>query len=282
MNNRNSYEEYKKLKDSDFIDFKHRSYKNGVETLNLSSWNEFLRVVIKFNGYPHYIWRGQRKGWSLKSSFDRGYFSNGLISLFADREGILNALLKRFKEKLNDLPQNMRKNDDDKIWAIGQHYGLPTPLLDWTENPYKAAYFAFYINGNNEQKENRVIYALNMAVKRRKKGTKRFVEFLDLAETCDERQNKRLQSQEGKFTKSLNGTDIETNVLNYAKRCENDIIKNKKILLAKILIPDTFRDTCLKFLETMKNKITHGTLFPDYAGAVDICKIDLSINEKII
>jgi hypothetical protein len=269
-------EKYKKLKDSDFIDFEYRTYKDGIETLNLSSWNEFIRAVKKFNYYPAYIWRGQRKEWTLKSSFDRGYFNDGLVSLFANRERILNALLKKFKEKLIDLPQDMRKNDDDKIWAIGQHYNLPTPLLDWTKNPYKAAYFAFYVNGNNEQK-NRVIYALNMAVKRRKKGTKRFVEFPDLAETCDDRQNKRLQSQEGKFTKSLNGIDIETNVLNYARRCEDDIITNKKILLAKILIPNTIRDTCLKFLEVMEDKITHGTLFPDYAGAVEICKIDLDL-----
>ena len=278
MDSKTAMEKYKKLKDSDFIDFKYRNYKDGVETLSLSSWDEFLRAVTKFNNYPAYIWRGQRKEWTLKSSFDRGYFSDGLVSLFADREGILNALLKKFKEKLNDLPQDMRKNDDDKVWAIGQHYGLPTPLLDWTKNPYKAAYFAFYVNGNNEQKENRVIYALNMAVKRRKKGTKPFVEFLDLAETCDDRQNKRLQSQEGKFTKSLNGIDIETNVLNYARRCEDDIIKNKRILLAKILIPDTFRNTCLKSLETMEKKITYGTLFPDYAGAVEICKIDLGLD----
>ena len=27
-------------------------------------------------------------------------------------------------------------------WTIGQHYGLPTRFLDWTENPLIAAYFA--------------------------------------------------------------------------------------------------------------------------------------------
>jgi hypothetical protein len=266
-------EKYSKLECRHFSDFKNEC-RDGVLTLKLTSWDEFHKVVKIFKNYTAYIWRGQRKKWPLKSSFDRDCdqkFSNS-----NERQNELDRILNEFKNKLQDLP-NPKTFEDDEIWAIGQHYGLPTPLLDWTECPYIAAYFAFFKKGTNEETEDRVIYAVNKAVQRPllkgKNVNKRFVKFLDLRHNLDKMQNERLKEQKGKFTESLNGDDIEINV----ERCSKKGKYNQKILLAKILIPDKFRVECLGFLES--KKITHGTLFPDYAGAVEICKIELGIDK---
>ena len=107
-------------------------------------------------------------------------------------------------------------------------------------------------------------------------SSKRFVEFPEIKNNLDEIQNQRLKKQKGKFTKALNGDDIKINV-------ERFYSKEKykgEIFLAEILIPDTakIRDECIEFLES--KKITHGTLFPDFTGAVDICKIDIGIEKS--
>ncbi len=272
---------YRRLECRHFSDL-NNEYRDGVLRLRLTSWDEFHKVVKIFDNNPDYIWRGQRKEWPLKSSFDRGcdrQFSNSF-----GRQKELDRILFEFKEKLGDLTDlpNPKSFENDEIWAIGQHYGLPTPLLDWTECPYIAAYFAFFKKDTNEKTEDRVIYALNRSLKlliskRKNAKTKevqsreRFVSFPDLQKSLDKIQNKRLQEQKGKFTKALNGDGIKVNVERLFRKRKYD----QQVFLAEILIPNKCRDECLTFLKS--KKITHGTLFPDYAGAVDICKIDLGI-----
>jgi hypothetical protein len=102
-----------------------------------------------------------------------------------------------------------------------------------------------------------------------------FVKFLDLTKTSDDMQNERLKSQKGRFTKALDGIDIKTNISRFSDKWK-EIVEGQEIILAEILIPEKERDGCLDYLRD-KKQITHGRLFPDYAGAVEICKNDLGI-----
>lgn len=260
--------------------YKKYNYENGVFKLQLATWNEFHDVAKIFNSSTDYIWRGQidKKEWILNSKFDREFSKE-------DRKTKLNRMLSTFKKRLKDLPSthNLDFSKDFEILAIGQHHGLPTPLLDWTEIPYIAAYFAFY----EKSTENRVIYALNRAVKRLmvvEKNVKtknilsrnRKIEFdFDSSNFSWEHHN-RLKAQRGAFTKSYKGNDIKPIVKKFWKKMNRKNVEYKeKIILAEFSISNNFRNECLNSLRTMN--ITHGKLFPDYAGAVDICKIDLGI-----
>jgi hypothetical protein len=85
------------------------------------------------------IWfRGQaRHEWKLVPSLLR---SNAQISE--------SSLLARFKQNAAMLTSGTPGNSFDWIFLM-QHYGVPTRLLDWTENPLVALYFALENHSGN-------------------------------------------------------------------------------------------------------------------------------------
>lgn len=246
----------------------------GVATFTLSSWSQFYSLVETdlvpwHQGWKDVVWRGQRRhDWPLNSSFDR-IFEEALLTAeegSANADELLHLHLDRFKMAVRgrrgiNPPVLSTEND---WWALGQHYGLATPLLDWTSSPFAAAYFAFE-DESIDLSEFRVVYGLHRgAVILRnsqieegavvESGRAPTLEFID--PYSDE--NPRLVAQGGLFTRAPLGVPVERWITANFEEAPEPV-------LYRILIPCGDRRACLRALNRMN--INHLSLFPDLAGA---------------
>jgi hypothetical protein len=244
-----------------------------IATYRLTSWStyfDFLEAEV-FNASlapaakRKYIWRGQRRSdWSLSSSLDRLFDklrSNGAVKVESRTREHLDSFMYATRGRRGNNPANLSENE---WWALGQHFGLATPLLDWTRSPFAAAYFAFE-EFASDPTDHRVVYGLDQnAVMLRnnellngpslEQGRPAVIEFID--PMLDE--NQRLVSQGGLFTRAPIGTPIEHWVAGAFEGTSG-------VVLLRIEIPDLDRLTCLQALNRMN--INHLSLFPDLTGA---------------
>ena len=270
---------------------------NGVGIVKLSSWKYFTDYIYQeMLDYTPYIWRGQRcDDWGLETTLDR-LLNKAKVARTKRIIFQSNHLLKfKYASRGRRGSNPIRDLDENDWWALGQHSGLATPLLDWTISPFVAAFFAFMHVGD-KQTSHRSVFALHRpsiessvnkiirakekenrdALKAHESGKAKIGNILHLhllrepvkpevefvRPMSDE--NLRLVNQSGLFTRTPPGEDIE----NWIIRNHKHIDSNGYILM-KILIPNKDRDMCLRMLNRMN--INHLTLFPDLYGASNFC-----------
>jgi hypothetical protein len=232
-----------------------------IQVIEYGSWYEFKRdlfiELFDKGGFrkDRYLFRGMGNAdWHLSSSFDRQFSSFG-----RDRR------LRLWEELIHEWRCGCEEtgisdsvlHDDQKLWALGQHYGLPTRLLDWTTSPYVAAYFAFHdwILRLPEDFSHVAIWALHVEspVWSREMG----VEIV----TAPALENIRLRNQSGKFT--LSRTPFAS-LEQYVEGCGYEQGCGTDPALTKVVLPATEALPALPDLDSMG--INSHYLFPDLTG----------------
>ena len=141
--------------------WKEVSTENGIRTVEVHNFDEFSRFVnLGFGDFDcNFIWRGQRcSEWKIISTLSRtGQQEMTHLQNFSKAVSRVSGKEYNFEYSNADKDVDMRR----RLWSLGQHYGLYTPLTDWSIYPYIALFFAFIESGPQDKTEFRSVFALD-------------------------------------------------------------------------------------------------------------------------
>lgn len=184
-----------------------KGYKDKENNWSIFYLLKELITELKLNKFNYF--RGQEKNWDTVPAIFRKKKDVTGNNLYSKFEKIYKKISQEFPEELDYIDLESIKDIEARAsqLAILQHYGLPTALLDITENPYIAMLFML--------SEERAIfdpkleaYSINTD-----DTSKSIVSFVNKY-----KQNKRIRAQKGAF-------------LNYEKLKDKVIFSEDKISL---------------------------------------------------
>lgn len=152
------------------------------EIISLKNTNEALNYLLNLDNkvLSDCVFRGHNNSsWGLQSSLDRYGKTNPEVSLEDLRKPqTLKYFLDLFRGHYDALVDKSNL-DDDELWQVAQHHGLPTPLLDVSKSPMVALFFALFNKDVNDASK-ACIWQIDMALLREmNRNVEKFIDTLD-------------------------------------------------------------------------------------------------------
>jgi hypothetical protein len=228
-----------------------------IETEEIDNWFDLTLLIDNyFTHYKYYIFRGQADAeWPLESTLARA-----IRRVYPKDKSKLkdwNEILFQFRANLRGrCSLDLTTTHDDELWTLGQHYGLHTPMLDWTRSPYVAIFFALQGDCVSGKRALWAVLEQDVSLLYDDDKTVPKSERICVVNPMTHH-NPRLVSQRGLFIKIPPTQSLE-------KRIKKLPTKDHCVMY-KFVFTDQFRDDALAALD-LRN-INLASLFPDIGGS---------------
>jgi hypothetical protein len=240
----------------------------AIRYLSYASWRELKRDLFSelFEGGvfrpDRYLFRGMGSAdWKLEPAFDRRF--SHLTP--PERLRVWDELIGQWRRGCDEHGHARdAAGREVALWALGQHHGLPTRLLDWSTSPYISAFFAFSecVIRLPHHHSHVALWVLHLdnPVWTRNQG----VEIV----SAPALENVRLKNQSGKFT--LSHTPFSS-LEEYVTECGSGVALTKVVLPASEAVP------ALPDLDSMG--INSYRVYPDLDGLAQLATMRLLLSE---
>jgi hypothetical protein len=259
----------------------------NIESLNLSSWPEFIQMIAELerrsSSVPSALYRGQRcADWKLETTLERatGQSSQSIqryyqvihsflpeIQALANRrwDSIWDIHDKEFSDWTGHLFDNLnaRRLLNVDYLAYLRHHGFPSPLLDWSASPYIAAFFAFRHADGRSSNDRVAIHIFQEMPAGIKMTGSEHPNIHQLGQACT---HQRHFLQQSHYTVCVDGYSVEPKFVSHAAIGSHPVMGDQDRLL-KLTLPASLKAEV--FAELKRMSIGAGSLFGTEDGHIE-------------